>query len=1070
MEAGTLTIYSASAGSGKTYALAGAYLEKLFKSRFSYRRILAVTFTNKATAEMKIRILEELGCLADGKYSEYLQRLMESTGRTEEVIRSEAREILYSILHDFSRFSVSTIDSFFQKIIKAFAREIGLHSGFNIEIDHTLILSSAVDQMIASAATDNTLKNWLSMYSRANIDEGKSWDLRKNIIGLASELFNEKFRLLSHDEKERLEDKEFLTAYIHEMRSISSVFIGKMKELGEICLHIFNRFNLSDEMFYQRGKGIPGFIRALADGRINNPNSYVREIEKNPAKWCTGTMHPLLVEAIRSGLEESLKNVIHYYDNNIIGCKSSNVILSNIYTLGILSDVLNQVRLIAKDENVFLLSDAGELIYLITEKDQTPFIYEKVGNAFENYMIDEFQDTSIIQWKNFKQLIENSMAQGFDNLVVGDIKQSIYRWRNSDWRTLRDLRKLIDNERYINKPLKINWRSCSNIVKFNNALFSIIPSQLDKELSDYTPETSFSELFSEAYQEMPVEKNKNKGRDKGYVKIEFLDNTDEGGWEDRGLKKLPGIIESIQDKGYNASDIGILVRNNNEGTQVLKEIIEYNILCPDEKKNRYNYNIVSNESLLLTNSSAINFLIAVLRVLENPEDMISRALMLRFYLLATGHKGAEDVPMFSEILIEYSARFFPPGYTDFLAGAKYLPLWNIIEKTIDFFKLGSYSHHIAYLNSFQDIIIHFTAARTLGIRAFLEWWESEGNKKSILLPSQQDSIRVLTIHKSKGLEFGIVILPFLSWNMDHKPFHSNILWTRPGSAPFNKLGIVPIRYKKELSETIFANQYYEERYSAYLDNINLLYVALTRAKYGIFGFAPDKPRADSRIASIIKEAINFKEEIPGVCDTFLHNYFDQENKFFEFGVIPEGTKGKRSAAIFKIDDYRVNENPGSLRLKLHWENYFISDSSDVRAKINYGKLMHEIFEEIITYNDVDAAVRRKVLEGKIPEDEEAGIREKIIALISRPDIKEWFEEGNEVLNEATVLMPGSGTRRPDRIILRDGRTIIIDFKFGDENPQYLNQIRHYRKILTDMGYTRVEAFLWYVDADKIVRG
>ena len=1068
MGAGTLTIYSASAGSGKTYALAGAYLEKLFKSRFSYRRILAVTFTNKATAEMKNRILEELNNLADGTYSSYLQGLMKSTGKTEELIRQDAKEILYSILHDFSRFSVSTIDSFFQKIIKAFARDIGLHTGFNIEIDHTLILASAVDQMMASAATDSTLKNWLTMYARSNIEEGKTWDLKKNITGLAGELFNEKFRLLSLEEKERLEDKEFLSAYIRQMRSISSEFTGKMTELGIICLDIFNRFNLSDEMFYQKGKGVPGFIRSMAEGRISSPNSYVRDTENNPAKWCTGTMHASLAEAIRSGLGDSVKEAIHYYDNNIITYKSANVILSNIYTLGILSDVLNQVRLITKDENVFLLSDAGELIYLITEKDQTPFIYEKVGNTFENYMIDEFQDTSFMQWKNFKQLIDNSMSQGFDNLIGGDIKQSIYRWRNSDWRILRDLKKKTDNERYIDKPLKINWRSCPGIVKFNNALFSIIPPQLDKELSDYTPETSFTELFSEAFQEIPEETSKNKNKESGYVRVEFLDNTDEEGWETHALSQLPAIIESVQDKGYSASDIGILVRNNREGALVLKEIIEYSIKCTDEKKNRYNFNIVSNESLLLVNSPAISFIIAVLTVLDNPEDMRARALMLRFYLLATGRENPENVPMFSESLIELSAGYFPTGYQDFLSYVRYMPLWNITEKTIDFFKLGSYSHNVAYLNSFQDIIIHFTAARNPGIPSFLEWWESEGGKKSILLPGQQDSIRVLTIHKSKGLEFGIVILPFLSWNMDHKPFHSNILWTRPEIPPFNKLGIIPVRYKKDLSETIFAGQYYEERYSAYLDNINLLYVALTRAKCAIFGFAPDKPKASDRIALIIREALNFSEKIPGTKDPFLYNFFDKENKLFEFGDLPDGIKGKRTDTGFRIDEYRVSEDTGSLKLKLHWENYFTSNSSEARTRISYGKLMHEIFEEIITYDDVDSAVRKRVLEGKIPEDQASVIREKIITLISKPGIKEWFETDNEVLNEATILMPRSGTRRPDRIIIRDGKTIIIDFKFGDENPDYLNQIRHYRKILTDMGYSGVEAFLWYVDGDKIV--
>jgi ATP-dependent exoDNAse (exonuclease V) beta subunit len=329
---------------------------------------------------------------------------------------------------------------------------------------------------------------------------------------------------------------------------------------------------------------------------------------------------------------------------------------------------------------------------------------------------------------------------------------------------------------------------------------------------------------------------------------------------------------------------------------------------------------------------------------------------------------------------------------------------------------------------------------------------------------------VLTIHKSKGLEFGIVILPFLSWNLDHKAFHSNILWTKPEPEPFNKLGIVPVRYKKELSETIFARQYYEEKYSAYLDNINLLYVALTRAKYAIFGFAPDNPGKEERIASVIKEAITSGEQTPGEQAKFLNNYFDKENKLFEFGEIPAGEKTKRSTAPFRIDEYRVNDSPASLKLKLHWENYFTGESSDARARIDYGKLMHGIFEEIITHDDVDTAIRRRVIEGKIPETEEAGLRDKINALISQPEIKLWFEKGNEVLNEASVLIPGSGTKRPDRIILRDGKAIIIDFKFGDENPHYLSQIRNYRKILIEMGYPEVEAYLWYADVNKIVAG
>ena len=1062
MGVGTLTIYSASAGSGKTYILAGKYLEKLFTSRYSYRKILAVTFTHKATAEMKNRILDELNNLATGGKSKYLPDLIKSSGKSEESIRLEAKEILYSVLHDFSRFSVSTIDSFFQKILRAFARDIGLHSGFNIELDHSSILSSAVDKVIGSAASDPLIKSWLSMYVRDNIEDEKSWDLKKSIISLAEELFSEKFKLLSHEESEKLHNKDFLALYISEMRSISSDFKKQMKDFGIKSAAIYSKFGLTDEMFYQKGRGIPGFIRALTDGIIKPPNSYVLEIEKDPPRWSSGATSVSLENAIRNGLGDAVKDAIRYYESDIINYKSANVILSNIYALGILSDVLRQVYLITRDENIFLLSYAAELIYLITDKDQTPFIYEKVGNVFENFMIDEFQDTSTIQWKNFKPLIDNSMAQGFDNLVVGDVKQSIYRWRNSDWQILRDLKREVDYIRLKSEPLNTNWRSCSNIISFNNALFSIIPKQIDEELSGTGLTTSFCELYSEAFQVDPVKK------DQGYVRIEFIEDTDQLKWQETVLNKIPGVIESLQENGYRASDIGILVRDNREGARVLKTMISYTAGCSPDKKNRFNYNIVSNDSLLLSNSPVLNFIIGVLKVLDNPKDMISRALMLRFFLLSTGKEGAESVPLISEELIELSSDYFPGDYESFLENVRYLPLWDVTEKTISFFKLGNYSFNVAYLNSFQDIVLNFSANKNPGILPFLEWWESDGKNKSVSLPEHQDAIRVLTIHKSKGLEFGVVIIPFLSWNMNHKSHQSNILWVRPDVHPFNKISVIPVKYSIELSETIFMKQYYEEKYSAYLDNINLLYVSLTRSKNAIFGFAPENPKAENAISSVIRKAINFTGDTSIESHLVLRNYFDEEKKVFEFGKIPVSEGNVLINRSMTISKYPVSDEIESLKLKLHGENYFLFDKKEIRNKINYGRLMHEIFEAIIVKEDVPAAVGKLVFDGKIPYEEAAVIQEKISEMLNRPVVKEWFESKSEVLNEASILMPGASTRRPDRIIFRNGKAIIIDFKFGEENPHYLTQIRQYRRILTDMGYSNIEAFLWYVDADKII--
>jgi ATP-dependent helicase/nuclease subunit A len=1063
MGKGTLTIYSASAGSGKTYKLTGIYLTSLFKSRYNYRRILAVTFTHKATAEMKSRILDNLHKIAEGEDSDYLPGLVKETNKTEEWIRTEAKEILNSILHDFSRFSVSTIDSFFQKILRAFAQETGLHSGFNIELDHSTILASAVDEMIASASTDDQLKNWLTTYAMSNIDEEKSWNLKDGIIKLGEELFKEKFKILSTDERSKLENKEFLLEYIEKIKLISHLFEKRMQDYGKRTDEIFSKFELSDDMFYRKSKGVPGFIRYMVSGTVKEPNNWVREIENDPPRWSTGNITPQLQSAINSGLEKTLKEAIHFYYEKIVEYKSANAILSNIYALGILSDVLQNVHLITTSENSFLLSDAGEFLNLIISGDQSPFIYEKVGNRYENFMIDEFQDTSIIQWNNFRPLIENSMAEGFDNLVVGDVKQSIYRWRNSDWQILGSvLDKMVDNDRFISVPLTTNWRSSSNIIRFNNTLFSIIPKQVDETLAGDKLPVSFEKLYSEAVQADP---GKITG---GFVRLEFIENEKERDWQDKVLERLPDVIKSFQDKGYNASDIGIIVRDGKQGAQVLKTLIDYSNNCQSEVKKTYNFNVLSNDSLLLSNSPVINFIIAVISVVNDPTDMIGRALMLRFFLLARGDEDADKASLISNNLIEGSRVYFPDGYEGFLDMIRQMPLFEATENIIRFFGIGEYSWNVAYLNTFQDYIVSFTGNKNADIQSFLDWWEASGKKKSVVLPGNQDAMRILTIHKSKGLEFKVVILPFLSWDLDHISSKSPILWVKPTIAPFNELGIIPVKYNNGLSGTFFAEYYKDEKYSVYIDNINLLYVALTRAKDAIYGFSIDNPKSKSTIAGVLKNAIMLNTSVPGSSGFILNSFYSSEKRVFEYGEIPESLKKPTDNVNLISSTYHVSREMESLKLKLHGENYFSSDKNELRKKINYGKLMHEIFEGINTTSDISFAVRKLVLEGKLPEEESADIEKRVYSLISSPQVAGWFMSGNNVMTEAGILLQSGIMRRPDRVIFKDGKTIIIDFKFGEENPNYTEQVDQYRRLLTEMGYNNIEAFIWYVDKNKIV--
>jgi ATP-dependent helicase/nuclease subunit A len=1075
---GTLTIYSASAGSGKTFQLAGIYLSHLFRSGYHYRKILAVTFTNKATAEMKGRILDQLHRLSIGGSSEYLNDLLKQTGKTEKEIRTGAREILNSILHDYTRFSVCTIDAFFQKILRAFARESGLQSGFNIELDHSQILSLAVDDVIASSIEDKELGKWLNEYVSSNLEEEKPWNLKDGILKLSEELFREKFKIRSEGEIPHLEDKNFLLGYIKKLTSLKYSVEREMASLGKKCLDIFDLYSLTDEMFYYKSSGIPGYIKLISRGKMTEPNSYVRKIFEDPPKWATGKTDPQLQEAIENGLDESIRDAIRYFRDNATDYKTAIAILKLVYALGILSDVLRNVRKETSSENSFLISDAGEFIRLITRGDQSPFIYEKIGNTFENYLIDEFQDTSTMQWENFYPLIDNSMAEGFDNLLVGDVKQSIYRWRNSDWQILGRMQdEQIDDKRIIRKPLLVNWRSRSDIIRFNNSLFSVITEQSDTLFQDENQSVKFSRLYSGVIQDDP---GKESG---GYVRLEFISDEKEDQPESRGkksrriskkwkdivLERLPAVIEAFQDKGYRASDIGILVRDKRDGAVVLQTMIEYAGSCLPEKRNKYNYSIVSDDSLTLSNSAVIIFIISALKVINNPDDMISRAQMLRFFLFATEHEDPENVPLVPEDLERSASDQFPAGTEEFLGRAGQMSLFEAIENIISFFSLGKYSWNVSYLNTFQDMVISFTGSKNADTETFIEWWESKGSSGSVVLPENQDAAKVFTIHKAKGLEFPVVILPFLSWHTDHESSKQPVLWVIPGKEPFSELGIVPVKYHKDLCETIFANDYLTEKYSAYIDNINLLYVAMTRAVDAMYGFIPGTPGSHNGIAVTIKEALTSDANPAGDSGIALSKYLHSGNGTFEFGKIPEKKYVEVSSRDMISGDYKVNPKPESLRLKLHGENYFLAGREEAEKKINYGKLMHEVFEGINSASEVRDVVSRMVLEGKIQGAEAEILISKLNHLISSPPASDWFNVGNLVLKEAEILLPSGVIRRPDRVMMKDGKTIIVDFKFGDENRHHFEQVKEYSDLLAEMGYQEIEAFLWYVDSNKIVK-
>ena len=1070
---GTLTIYNASAGSGKTFRLTVVYLSFLIRNKFNYRKILAVTFTNKATAEMKGRILDQLFCLGSGIKSDYMAPLIRETGKNEEEIRAKSAEILDLILHDFSRFSVNTIDAFFQKLLRAFAHEAGLGANFSIEIDHKLILNKAVDNLLQSCATDNSIRKWLTEYTLSNLEDEKSWNLRNEILRLSDEIFRESYKVLSFEERERLEDKNILLQYIASLKALTGSFENFIKSRASLCLLIFDKHNLSDDMFFQKSRGIPKYIRDSVSGKVQSPNNYVREVLSDPPVLVKGVPHASLQAAINDNLAEEVRAIIRYYDSNVVNYNTAKAILKNVYALGILSDVSHHVHLLTTENNTFLLSDAGAFLNQLTDGDQAPFIYEKTGSSYEIFMIDEFQDTSTLQWNNFRPLIENSMSEGHESLVVGDVKQSIYRWRNSNWENLAGLtRQAVGNSRLRAESLLTNWRSRSEIIKFNNALFSAITGNLDLKFIDEDLPEKFTDIYSDVVQTDPKEDSG------GYVRIEFIDgdsedeitNTDNNevitDWKDKALGKIPGIIERAQDNGYKASDIGILVRHRKEGEDVIRVITEYASQSPPEKLEKYNYTILSGESLTLANAHGVSFVISVLRVINNNNDQISRAATLRYYFLATGLDNTNDFIVNTPAQGSEAIHRYMPWLESLLNKGASMPLYELVEEVIGLSAIGQFPGWAIFLSTLQDTVLTYPDRNKSNLAAFLEWWDSTGSSRSVILPEGAEASRVFTVHKSKGLEFGIVIIPFLSWNTEPKPTQFPIMWENPTVTPFNDIGLVPVKYGSDLPGTIFAESYRQEKFSSILDNLNLLYVAMTRARDAMFGFTCNSPTHLNGISKLLTEALkNPGNDYPV---NWLFGKFDPNRNIFESGSLPV----KEFKLTFKpeiaINEYVVSAKPESLRLKLHGENYFTGAEDENRKKIRYGRLMHELFEKIVVADDLANALNTMMLEGRIGPEEKVNLENRFMELIKTEKVSEWFDPGNIVLNEASILVPGGEIRRPDRVVIRNKTVIVIDFKFGEQSGSHINQVVKYKNLLHEMGHERVEGYVWYVDESKIV--
>jgi len=1056
-----LTLYRASAGAGKTYKLTEEYLKLLFKHPYAYRRILAVTFTNKATDEMKERIISELFNLSSGAKSGYIATLTKDCGFTEEALRLKAKQTLVSILHDYSAFNISTIDSFFQQTMRAFTREIGLQGGYGIEMDQNVVLVEAVDNMLAGLdKSDNKeLLSWLLRFAEDKIENGGEWNLRREIMMLSREVFKESYKSFSDDLAKDIEDKVSLNKYRDELQKIITSVKAEAKRLGEKGLAVMEQYGLQPSDFKGGSRSSMMQFQRWAGGEMKEPTATFLSFEDNTEACYTKTtpdaMKQIIGCALADGLNDCIKAIIALY-SDLTYYNTAAEIIRYYYTLGILNDISRQIAEYREEKNTILIADTTELLNRIIDGSDTPFIYEKTGTRVDHYMIDEFQDTSRMQWENFRPLLRDSLAQSQDNLIVGDVKQSIYRFRNSDW-TLLDgkIQTEFSPEQLTMKSLDENWRSFANVVNFNNAFFTSSPEILQEQYNEVIASSSLSDDEKQEYisritsayngstQSIP-DSFKDKA---GHVQVSFLTEEEGSNWMDEALQRLPETIERLQDNGYQLKDIAILVRTNNEGASVAETLLKYK---DEHQSSQYNYDIISDEALFVNSSAVVRFVVALLKHIKSPDDEISRSMAYFAYVALSDNFDTAG------------ENRFPQEIATEVMKLSRLSLYEMVEGIYRTFAPVFPDNEQVFVQAFLDIVADFTKKENADIARFLKWWEETGCRKTIATPDGQNAIRIMTIHKSKGLGFKVVLIPFCDWEIDHRPTKNIVLWCRPSVAPFDRLPLVPVRYGQILANTIFANDYFNEKLHAFIDNLNTLYVAFTRTKEELIVFAPRPKKLDS------KEGLTKANSIADLLWLSLPEAdFDKEEGFYESG---DWCKAKQSTASDNIRELPIGQlhsisSQDRLHLRLNGRAIVLDDEQR-----KFGVLMHDILSCVETIKDVDKVITRHYLSGAMNKEEAAKIKQTLSEHLSRDDVKGWFDGSHHVLNEIDILYNNGLTRRPDRVMIKDGKVTVVDYKFGEKDEKkYSRQVKSYIDLIRQIGYKEVEGYLWYVQLNELIR-
>ena len=1073
-------LYRSSAGSGKTYTLTLEYLKLALRNPQSgYRQILAVTFTNKATQEMKERIVAVLERLSQSvNPAEPLDKeLMDQLGLDAQQLMVRAHATLLHVLHGYGHFAVSTIDSFFQKVIRSFAREMDLQAKFDLEMDTDAVLDKLVDRIVEKVAEDQTLRSWLIDYAEEQLLDGKSWDIRVGIKGLGKEIFQERFKAFRAVFQESVGQEGFLPELKAQISRVRQALIVEGKAQWQQAEAIRVQFGL-DWTDFKNGSN--SFAKKF--GTLGNPKLPIPELTAimmrdlpEVSNWFTNrSPHE---GAIRNAFDAGLGDLLCSWPEKLKVWNTYTSLQKNLNAFGVFRNLLFELRDLKDEEGILLISDVNDFLAEITRENEAPFLYEKIGNQYQHFLIDEFQDTSEFQWSSFKPLLENSLASGNTNLLVGDVKQSIYRWRGGKLELLlSEVQEQIHPDFVEVKNLSVNYRSLPGIIAFNNSVFEQLPGVMERGMGNHyelDPENKLSLAFEGVAQGVPAKKKEASFQGKIHFeftekssseKIQEEENEEEEGVELGVLEKLPELVMQLQDQGYALRDIAFLVRTNVQGAILADRFME---VQQELAGSDYRFDVLSEESLFIDKSIAVKCVVGFLTYLSDPSDRVALKTLWQFYALV------HDIPLSHEL-------FFIGGIPTELqekekelvarqSNFQQMPLMELVEQGLTFLGLTQKQLDLSYVSGFKEAVFDYVKKNRADLLGFLDWWELNKKKRTVKIPEDHDAMRILTFHKSKGLQFKVVIMPFLDWGIVSSGLQATTLW-----APFESENgvqtVVPLTHQTLLKNSQFADAYNEEVRLSYLDSLNMLYVAFTRAEEALFGFGTysisktkkeiSPTRTGNLLYTLFSGGFHLEEGSGSSWDPVTHT--------FDWGNWP---------AVLSNDKGEVAEVP-SLRWdcmdwksKLQTKTYpwdFSPEGIRAREQRDFGVIVHAILAEAKGREDASRIVKAYFQEGRLDLETAAQVKMKLDQLFANLEVRKWFDPNFSSFAEQGILLPGGAQKRPDRILIGKDEVIVIDFKTGVKRETHAHQVYEYMSLVKTLTQLPVKGYLCYLEPTEII--